>query len=97
MKKIFAELKMFRLQLLCVFVSVAAGVGATLGLPTYLSDIINKGIAGKDMNYILRTGVIMLGIAIIGLVYDITTGFFASRNPLGLGTNVRSQGIKEVE
>ena len=31
MKKIFAELKMFRLQLLCVFVSVAAGVGATLG------------------------------------------------------------------
>ena len=54
MKKIFAELKMFRLQLLCVFVSVAAGVGATLGLPTYLSDIVNKGIAGKDMNYILQ-------------------------------------------
>ncbi len=31
MKKIFAELKMFRLQLLCVFVSVAAGVGGHAG------------------------------------------------------------------
>ena len=64
MKKIFAELNAFRPELLCVLVSVAAGVGATLGLPTYLSDIINRGIADKDMNYILHTGVIMLGIAI---------------------------------
>ncbi len=31
-----------RLELLCVLVSVAAGVGATLGLPAYLSDIINR-------------------------------------------------------
>ena len=79
MKKIFAELKAFRLELLCVLVSVAAGVGATLGLPTYLSDIINRGIADKDMNYILHTGIIMLGIAILGMVCNITTGFFASR------------------
>ena len=46
------------------------GVGATLG-PTYLSDIINRGIADKDMNYILHTGVIMLGIAILGMVCNI--------------------------
>ena len=59
---------MFRLQLLGGFGSVAAGGGATVGLPTYLTDIINKGIAGKDMNYILRSGVIMLGIAILGMV-----------------------------
>lgn len=74
-EKIFAELNAFRPELLCVLVSVAAGVGATLGLPTYLSDIINRGIADKDMNYILHTGVIMLGIAILGMVCNITTGF----------------------
>ena len=39
MKKIFAELNAFRPELLCVLVSVAAGVGATLGLPTYLSAV----------------------------------------------------------
>ena len=68
-----------RLELLCVLVSVAAGVGATLGLPAYLSDIINRGIADKDMNYILHTGLIMLGIAVLGMVCNIITGFFASR------------------
>lgn len=97
MKKIFAELNAFRLELLCVLVSVAAGVGATLGLPTYLSDIINRGIADKDMNYILHTGVIMLGIAILGMVCNITTGFFASRIALGLGRNVRSRIFTKVE
>ena len=97
MKKIFAELNAFRPELLCVLVSVAAGVGATLGLPTYLSDIINRGIADKDMNYILHTGVIMLGIAILGMVCNITTGFFASRIALGLGRNVRSRIFTKVE
>ncbi len=33
MKKIFAELNAFRPELLCVLVSVAAGVGATRGFP----------------------------------------------------------------
>lgn len=97
MKKIFAELNAFRPELLCVLVSVAAGVGATLGLPTYLSDIINRGIADKDMNYILHTGVIMLGIAILGMVCNITTGFFASRIALGLGRNVRRRIFTKVE
>ena len=90
--KVFAELKAFRLELLCVLVSVAAGVGVTLGLPTYLSDIINRGIADKDMNYILHTGLIMLG-----MVCNIITGFFASRIALGLGRNVRSRIFTKVE
>ena len=95
--KVFAEPKAFRLELLCVLVSVAAGVGATLGLPTYLSDIINRGIADKDMNYILHTGLIMLGIAVLGMVCNIITGFFASRIALGLGRNVRSRIFTKVE
>mgnify|MGYP001658701539 FL=1 len=86
-----------RLELLCVLVSVAAGVGATLGLPAYLSDIINRGIADKDMNYILHTGLIMLGIAVLGMVCNIITGFFASRIALGLGRNVRSRIFTKVE
>ena len=45
----------------------------------------------------LRTGVIMLGIAILGMVCNITTGFFASRIALGLGKNVRSKVFKKVE
>ena len=86
-----------RLELLCVLVSVAAGLGATLGLPAYLSDIINRGIADKDMNYILHIGLIMLGIAVLGMVCNIITGFFASRIALGLGRNVRSRIFTKVE
>lgn len=89
--KVFAEPKAFRLELLCVLVSVAAGVGATLGLPTYLSDIINRGIADKDMNYILHTGLIMLGIAVLGMVCNIITGFFCLQNRAGLRAECEEQ------
>ena len=66
--------------------------GSHSGLPTYLSDIINRGIADKDMNYILHTGLIMLG-----MVCNIITGFFASRIALGLGRNVGSRIFTKVE
>ena len=39
-----------------------------------------QGIADKDMNYILHTGVIMLGIAILGMVCNITTGFLPPKS-----------------
>ena len=86
-----------RLELLCVLVSVAAGVGATLWLPAYLSDIINRGIAAKHMNYILHTALTVRGIAVLGMVCNIITGFFASRIALGLGRNVRSRIFTKVE
>ena len=42
MKKIFAELNAFRPELLCVLVSVAAGVGATRGFPP-ICQILSTG------------------------------------------------------
>lgn len=41
-------------------------VSADLSLPTITSNIINKGIAQNDIDYIWRMGGIMLLIAIAG-------------------------------
>lgn len=86
-----------RLELLCVPVGMAAEVEATLGLSTYLLDTINRGIADEDMSYILHTGPITPGVAVLRMVRNIIIGLFTSRTALGLGRNVRGRTLTRVE
>ncbi|MFH0052579.1 hypothetical protein ACG3SN_32120, partial [Pseudomonas aeruginosa] len=49
-----------------------------LWLPTITADIINKGIAQKDMGYIWRMGVIMLIVALASWISAIINVYYAS-------------------
>lgn len=97
MRKLFRELWAFKLPVLGVVVTVLVGVAATLGLPTYLSDIINQGIPSGDMGMILKTGLIMLGLALLAMAANILTGLFSARISLGLGRNLRSKVFSKVQ
>jgi ATP-binding cassette subfamily B protein len=46
-----------------------------LYLPTLNADIINNGVAKGDTTYILQTGLIMLGVALIIIACSITSAF----------------------
>lgn len=50
-----------------------------LTLPAYMSDIIDEGIVKGDMPYIWRTGVIMIGIAMVTMICAVCGSFIASR------------------
>ena len=45
---------------------------ASLYLPSMNADIIDKGIATGDTDYILNTGLVMLGITLVQVVAAIT-------------------------
>jgi len=47
-------------------------------------------------NYILMTGLIMLGIALLGAIASILVGFLAARVAAGLGRNLRERIFKKV-
>jgi ATP-binding cassette, subfamily B, multidrug efflux pump len=62
---------------------------ATLALPTLNADIIDKGIITGDTGYIVRMGVIMLGITLVQVVFAIGATYFGSRAAMGFGRDVR--------
>ncbi len=62
---------------------------ATLALPTLNADIIDKGIITGDTGYIVRMGMIMLGITLIQVVFAIGATYFGSRAAMGFGRDVR--------
>ena len=97
MKKVLRHIVPYWRQIILVLLFTYAHVWASLQLPTLMSNIVNNGIIGNDQDYILRTGLYMLGVAAIGAVAAITTGFLASRIATGFSRNLRLATFKKIE
>ncbi len=81
---------------LVVMLVLVQSIG-NLYLPTLNADIINFGIAKGDTGYILRTGGIMLAVALLITVCSITGVFHASKTAMGMGRDVRGSLFRKVE
>lgn len=97
MKKIFMSLWNFKISVLLIVITVIANSWCNLSLPNYLSDIINIGIAQKDMDMIIRTGLIMLVFTLAAMISTILTGLFSAKVSMGLGQDLRSSIFKKVQ
>jgi len=113
MFKLFRFLKEYTLQIVVIVLLIFTQVLANLYLPTLMADIINKGIVQKDViqtisflgftgsyqgvDYILRTGAIMLLISAGGAICSIISTFFSSRTAVGFGRIIRNKLFTKVE
>ena len=72
----------------------------TLGMvvqPYFISKIIDVGIANGDINYIIRTGIIMMVLAIVAIVGGFLAMFFSSKAAYGFGRNIRKDMISKIQ
>jgi ATP-binding cassette subfamily B protein len=68
-----------------------------LYLPTLMADIVDKGLANKDINYILKIGAFMLLIAAGGTLCAILATYLSSKTAVGFGKILREKIFTEVE
>lgn len=97
MRKLLPYLKPYTLWFIALVVLVYGQVQATLSLPDYMADIVNKGIIGSDTNYILQTGFMMLVVTLLGGLCTIGVGFTASRIATGFVRRLRVAFFTRVE
>lgn len=70
---------------------------ADLYLPTLTSNIIDKGVAKGDVDYIWHTGFVMIGFSLISILAAIANTFFATRESQKLGKQLRTDVYKKSE
>ncbi len=63
---------------------------ASLALPTLNADIIDKGVVTGDIDYIWRTGGVMLLVSLLQVVCSLIAVYFGSCLAMGMGRNVRA-------
>lgn len=70
---------------------------ADLLQPTYMSYIVDKGVANSDVGRILIYGGIMLGIALFGAFCAVMRNHFASRTSQTIGKEIRHDIYHNVQ
>src|SRR5260370_700589 len=89
-------MKRYRAILVLVVVLAFAQAIAKLCLPTLFAKIVDKGIIGKDIGYIWRTGGIMLLIIFGGTVAAVVGIFYSSQVATGFGKIIRAKLFTHV-
>ena len=97
MKYILSELKEFRIFAILTPLMMIGEVICEMIVPRLMGRIVDNGIYGGDMGYILRTGMMMLVIALIGLLFGIGGAFFGSRASAGLARNLRDAMFSNIQ
>ncbi|MGL5647889.1 MAG: ABC transporter ATP-binding protein [Clostridium sp.] len=97
MLKLFKKLKPYTIPLCFVVLLLLVQTVAQLYLPTMLSKIVDKGIIGKDVSYIMKIGGYMIGITFIGSVSTICASFLSARIAMGFGRDIRKFVFKKTE
>jgi len=76
---------------------MALEVAMDLLQPYFMSKIVDVGIAQKDTNVIITTGLIMIGLALLGAFGGIANGYFAARVAFSAGADLRTALYRKVQ
>ncbi|HEY8526288.1 MAG TPA: ABC transporter ATP-binding protein [Acidimicrobiales bacterium] len=89
-------LRPYRHLLLLIVLLQAVQALALLYLPTLNADIIDNGVLTGDNGYIRSTGLLMLGVTVVQIVFAVAAVYVGARVAMSIGRDVRSQLFHRV-
>lgn len=96
MKLIFRYLKPYWPAVLLVLVLILARAMSELFLPRIMSLIVDIGIVGNDIPYILKAGLLMLGINLAGMVCAFGSSFWSAKVAMNVSAKIRHDLFERV-
>ena len=66
-------------------------------VPLVMANIIDRGIADKDMGYIGKMGLCLLALGAIGLLSSVTAQFFAAKAAVGFSSKLRQALFEHIQ
>ncbi|MDF2716657.1 MAG: transporter ATP-binding protein [Paenibacillus sp.] len=97
MIKLFRFLGPYRYWIAAVVCLMFLQSIAQLYLPTLMADIVDIGVMQGDSAYILIVGAVMLLVAAVGTLCNVTAGYLSSKTAAGFGKIVRGKVFGHVE
>ncbi|OOR16685.1 ABC transporter ATP-binding protein [Bacillus cereus] len=65
--------------------------------PTIMQHIIDVGIANRDLNYVIKMGLLMIGAAAIGLVGGLGCMMYSTKAAVNFATDIRKDVFTKIE
>lgn len=96
-KTILAQLKEFKLPSILTPLCMIGEVICEMIIPILMGRIVDLGINGNNLNYIIQTGIIMIVIALLGLLSGLGGAYFGSKASAGLARNLRKAMYDNIQ
>ena len=93
---LFRYLLQYKWLLAAVLLFQFASVMAALYLPSLNADIIDKGVAQGDTDFIVQTGLIMLAVSFGQIVASIIATAAAAKSAMAVGRDIRRDVFQKV-
>ncbi len=96
-RRLIKFLKPYRGSVILAPLLMMLEVAMDLLQPMLIERIVDVGIATLDLGIVIRTGLLMIGLALIGAVGGITNGVFAVKASQGFGADLRGALFRKVQ
>ena len=97
LKTLFSQIKEFKFVSILTPCCMIGEVICEMIIPVLMGRIVDIGIGGSDMPYIVRTGLFMLVVAIFGLIFGILGGVFGAKASAGFARNLRKAMYDNIQ
>lgn len=89
MKKLFVYLKDYKKETVLAPLFKMLEATFELFVPLVMAAIIDQGIGGGNVPYVLRMGGLLIALGVIGLVCSITAQYYAAKAAVGFATKLK--------
>ena len=97
MKQYFKYMKgSWKYAILAPILMIIDTIGSVVQ-PAFLQKIIDVGIANSDTEYIIRTGAIMVALAIISMIGGFLAMYFSSKAAYGFAKKLRQDMLNKIQ
>ncbi len=97
LKKLWTYARPYRGWIFAGVLCSAAEAVFELLIPLVMSDIVDVGIAAGDRDYILRKGLLMVGMALVSLAFGVGSAAFSSVAGQGFGAKLRQAEYARIQ
>ena len=96
-KTLAKHIKGFKKESVMTPIFMVLEVLMEMTIPLLMASIIDEGIYGGDMGYIVRTGILMMVCALVGLFAGVMGGIYASKASAGFARNLRRAMFENIQ
>ncbi len=89
MKKLLVFLKDYKKETVFAPLFKMLEAGFELFVPLVMAAVIDRGIAQSDISYVLKMGLVLVALGLIGLTCSITAQYFAAKAAVGFSTQMK--------
>lgn len=96
-KKLWPSLGEYRKYTILTPLMVIGEVILEILIPYLMAKIIDVGIKNGDVNYIIKIGALMIGMALFSLLFGALSGKYAAIASIGFGKNLRAALFGKIQ